>query len=147
MAGHYAEEVSVPVKSCRLMWLVITCALIHVSLVRSLSATERAPGALITVMMRSTVGVVLDEVPAGIRDAIAASYLQMPSTFWQDRAKRQIEHTLYRLIYRRFFYGTPKGPLPLPPARLWSVTLAATGAQRGTVQGHDAVLIPYTLTT
>jgi hypothetical protein len=97
--------------------------------------------------MRSTVGVVLAEVPAGMRDAVATSYRQMPHTFWQDRAQRQIEHTLYRLTYRGFFYDTSKGPLPLPPARLWSVTLAATGARRGRFQGHDAVLIPYEFTT
>jgi len=131
----------------RFAWLVITCSLIQVSLLRSLSAAERAPGALIKVRMKSTVGVVLDEVPAAMRDAVAASYLQMPTTFWQDRAKMQLEHAIYRLTYRGFFYDTPKGPLPLPPVRLWSVVLEARGAQRGTFQGHDAVLIPYDFTT
>ena len=136
-----------PLHTRRLAWLLITCSLIQVSLLRSLSAIDRAPGALIKVTMRSTVGVVLDEVPAVMRDAVAASYRQMPHTFWQDRAQRQIEHTIYRLTYRGFFYDEPKGPLPLPPAHLWSVTLAAMGAQRETFQGHDAVLIPYEFTT
>jgi Lysyl oxidase len=136
-----------PVNTRRLARLVIMCALIHVSLVRSPSATDQAPGALIKVTMSSIVGVVLDEVPAGMRDMVATSYLQMPTTFWQDRAQRQIEHTIYRLTYRGFFYDTPKGPLPLPPARLWSVMLAAMGARRETFQGHDAVLIPYEFTT
>jgi hypothetical protein len=80
------------------------------------AAAEQAPGALIQVTMRSTVGVVLDEIPIGMRDRIAASYLHMPDTFWQDRAIMQLEHTFYRLVYRFFFYSQPKGPLPLPPA-------------------------------
>ena len=97
--------------------------------------------------MRSTVGVVLDEIPAAMRDTVAASSLHMPDTFWQDRATMQIEHTFYRLIYRTYFYGEPKGPLPLPPARLWSIQLAQAGAQRQTFQGHDAVLLPYKFST
>jgi Lysyl oxidase len=140
-------EVPIPLNTRRLTCLVITYALIHVALVHSLSAADQAPGVLITVMMRSTVGIVLDEVPAAMRDTVAASYLQQPDTFWQDRAKRQIEHTIYGLIYRGSRYSTPKGSLPLPPAHLWLVTLAPTGAQRETVQGHDAVLIPYAFTT
>jgi len=129
------------------VWLLVTCSLIHVPPLRSLSAAEQAPGALIHVTMRSTVGVVLDDIPVDLRDQVAASYLQMPSTFWQERANRQIEHTLYRLIYRNFFYSKPKGLLPLPPKDLWSVTLDAAGAQHKTFQGHEAVLIRYELTT
>jgi hypothetical protein len=111
------------------------------------AAAEQAPGALIQVTMRSTVGVVLDEIPTGMRDTVAESYLQMPDTFWQDRAIMQLEHTFYRLIYRNFYYGQTKGTLPLPPVRLWSIRLAAAGAQSQAFQGHDAVLLPYEFST
>jgi hypothetical protein len=71
-----------PLHAYRLTCLVITYALIHIAFMHSLAAAEREPGALIVVMMQSTVGVVLDEVPAGMRDTIASTYLQMPTTFW-----------------------------------------------------------------
>ena len=133
--------------SCRSTALLLLCVLHTVCLWPARAGAERAPGALIQVTMRSTVGVVLDEIPAAMRDTVAASYLHMPDTFWQDRATMQIEHTFYRLIYRPFYYSEPKGPLPLPPARLWSIQLAQAGAQRQTFQGHDAVLLPYKFST
>ena len=83
----------------RLPWLLSVCTLINVSLLRSLSANAQTPGALLQVTLSSTVGVVLDDIPAVMRDTVAASYLKMPTTFWKDRATMQIEHTTYRLIY------------------------------------------------
>lgn len=129
------------------VWLSLTCSLLNVTLLQPLSAHEQAPGALIKVTFSSTAGVVLDDIPTAMRDKVAASYLKMPNAFWIDRANMQLEHTLYRLTYRNFFYNKPKGPLPLPPQDLWSVTLDVAGAQRKTFQGHDTVLIPYEFTT
>ena len=147
-----AWPVSVPEKSTLLSarhgtWLLLMCLLTQAGLLRSLLAQEPAPGALIQVTMHSTVGVVLDEIPIAMRKKVAASYLHMPNSFWKERAKMQVEHTIYRLIYRNFFYNEPKGTLPLPPERLWSITLEAPRAQRQTFHGHDVVLIPYTFTT
>jgi hypothetical protein len=101
-------------------------------------------GALIDVAMDGRVGVLLDELPEEVRDRVADDLLARPASFWEDRARRQIEATLYRLVYRNF-YGDDLGQLPLPPAELWSIELAA--AARVEIDGHDLVAAPYTLTS
>jgi hypothetical protein len=107
-------------------------------------------GALIDVSATSQVGVVLDEIPDSLRGALAAYYQSQPAAFWTERAARQLQHTSYRLTYRGFYYDEEegKGMLALPPRALWDISLAATGAQRVmTEDGHDAVVIDYTLST
>ena len=48
------------------------------------------PGSLISMSMDSQVGVLLDEIPAGIlRDAAAANALAQGADFWTARAARQ----------------------------------------------------------
>lgn len=100
------------------------------------------PGALIDVDMSSTVGVLLDEIPAAHRDRAADAYLAEPTSFWEERAHMQIETTLYRLVYRNFFYDNA-GQLPLPPKEIWEVTVSAP--RRATIDGHDLVVVDYTL--
>jgi hypothetical protein len=105
------------------------------------------PGALISVRMESRVGFLLDELPEGARDAAAAALLERDEQLWRARAQRQIETTLYRLVYRNFFYDEEegRGQLPLPPRELWSIELGAP--QREMIDGHDLVTITYTLTS
>ena len=103
------------------------------------------PGAMIEMSMRSTVGVLLDEIPAGaLRDRAAANALAKGPAFWLGRASRQVRLTSYYLVFRGSFYPTPNyGPLPLPPESVWNLQLHGA-AHRTTVNGHDVVAIGYT---
>src|SRR2546423_743902 len=87
-------------------------------------------GALVRMDMASTVGVLLDEIPAGPqREAAAANALAEPASFWEARARTQVRLTSYRLVFRAQYYSAswsngntvPKGPLPLPPKAIWNV--------------------------
>ncbi len=116
-------------------------------------------GALITVSMPSTVGVLLDEIPADDRDRVAAAILAKPTDFWVTRADQQIKLTAYHLVFRAVFY--PDGfrqQLPLPPESQWQITFAAGDAgdddggtaepyRMTTTDGHDLVMVDYTLQT
>jgi hypothetical protein len=109
-----------------------------------------AEGALIDVSAASQVGVVLDEIPEALRAPLAAYYLSQPAEFWTERAIRQLQHTTYRLTYRAFYYeeSEAKQMLALPPRQLWDIELGEGGARRETTaDGHDAVLVDYTLAT
>src|SRR4051812_13613944 len=57
----------------------------------------RDPGALIKASLTSQVGVVLDEIPAGLRGAIVANLEARDPSFWIARAKAQVAFTRYRL--------------------------------------------------
>lgn len=107
----------------------------------------RPDGALVAVHMDSEVGVLLDEIPASMRDRVAAAILDRPDSFWQELAHRQVRLTLRRLNFRNFFYDN-KGQLPLPPQSLWTYELDPAGPARKTVQNgatvHDVVAIDYT---
>jgi lysyl oxidase len=111
--------------------------------------TDRgAAGALVEVTLASRVGVVLDELPLSQRSAAASYYLAKPAQFWKDRAAAQAEHTNYRFTYRQFYYDVdpPKLKMAMPPEELWRVELKPGGAKRVTTEdGHDAVVIQYTL--
>lgn len=99
------------------------------------------PGALVGVSMNSTVGVLLDELPASMRDRVAQQLAAKPSSFWTSRAKAQVRLTTYRLVFREFYYGGKK-QLPLPPENIWDITLVS-GPRRVTVNGHDLVVVDY----
>lgn len=110
------------------------------------------PGALVRVTMSSSVAVNLDELPASVRNRVATGILLKPTAFWVARAKAQAELTGYRLTYRNFFYGSGSGTssnkqmMPITTSDQWNITLGAA-AQRTTLQGHDVISVPYTLTT
>jgi hypothetical protein len=106
------------------------------------------PGALVRVTMPSKVGVLLDEIPAGMRERVAKDLLDQGPEPWTQRARYQLEHTIYRLVFRQFYYqeGT-KLQLPLPPPELWTITFDPGGAERTQINGHDMVVIGYTLDT
>jgi hypothetical protein len=104
-----------------------------------------AEGALVGISMTSSVGVVLDELPASERARIIAAYAARPDSFWKARAKMQVEATLYRLVYRDFYYGN-RGQLPLPPEQVWNFTLNGPPA-RTEIDGHDVLAVGYTFTS
>jgi len=111
-----------------------------------------APGALIRVDLTSQVGVLLDEIPASIRERVASELLARDDAFWVARAKRQLALTSYRLNFRTYFYeeADAKQQLSLPPESVLGITLggqAGARARRETVEGHDYVLVDYTLDT
>lgn len=112
-----------------------------------------ATGALIRVTTKSTVGVLLDELPEAMRDRVAEELLDGTGEAFVDRARRQLRLAIYRLNFRPAFYdeGDDKRQLPLPPAAVQRIRLVPdeTGAlaRRDTVQGHDYVLADYELDT
>jgi hypothetical protein len=106
------------------------------------------PGALVRMTMQSQVGVLLDEIPAGMRERVARDILDQGPELWTQRAHHQIEHTFHRLVYRQYVYEQDaKLQLPLPPRELWNITLDASGAERKQIAGHDMIVIGYTLDT
>ena len=111
-------------------------------------------GALISMNMSSTVGVLLDEIPAGPqREAAAANALAQPASFWVARAISQVKDTDYRLVFRAQYYAAShssdphvRGPLPLPPRAVWNIQ--PTGSpQRTKIDGHDMVVSDYTFSS
>jgi hypothetical protein len=107
-----------------------------------------APGALVRVSAQGQVGVLLDEVPASIRERVARELLREEDSFWRDRARRQLALATYRLNFRAFFYdeAEAKRALPLPPEQVQQISLAPH-ARRAQLGGHDYVLTDYALDT
>lgn len=118
-----------------------------------INAGASDPGALVAATMDSQVGVLLDEVPPAMRDRVAGRLIAQPEKFWVDRAKAQVALTSYRLNFRgKFYKDQGKAQLPLPVDSLWTITLTrdaggAISARRATVEGHDLVLVSYSLST
>lgn len=110
------------------------------------AVTSDRQGALIDITMTSRVGVLLDDYPADLRDDVAALLLEQPEEAWLARAVRQVHLTRNRLNFRNFLYEG-KGQLPLPPEPLWDITLDEDGPSREEIQGHDLIMIGYTLHT
>ncbi|MDX1417731.1 MAG: lysyl oxidase family protein, partial [Candidatus Promineifilaceae bacterium] len=113
------------------------------STAESTAAPDSAPGALIQVSMEGQVGVLLDEIPAALRDSIAEDLQERPEAYWLALAEQQVRLARNRLNFRNFVYPD-KGQLPLAPEELWSIHLAPSGPSRQTIQGHDLVMIDYT---
>lgn len=101
-------------------------------------------GALIATTSSSRVGVLLDELPAELRDRAATELLTESDAFWEDRARAQLLLAGYRLVFRNFYYDEAdgRGQLPLPPVGLWKVTLKGD-AERMNLDGHDLVVRDY----
>ena len=115
------------------------------------AATDDAPvsgpeGALVRVTMAVEVGVLLDEFPEEMRKRVADALLAQPEDDWLARAERQVHLTRLRMNFRDSNWPG-KGQLPLPQSELWSIALDSAGPQRRTVQGHELVMLNYTLTT
>jgi hypothetical protein len=113
------------------------------------SNSTQDPGALVSVSIPSTVGVLLDEVPAAMRDRVAQAMLAKPTSFWNARAQRQLNLTTYRLVFRQAYYAkmkyTGKDSLPLPPSSVWNITFNGPARRDSSKAGHDYVLIDYTM--
>src|SRR4051812_8126670 len=67
-------------------------------------------GALIGVSMKSTVGVLLDDLkalPAAESSALEAKIIAKPADFWKERVRQQMRLTLQRQYFRHYYYGEP----------------------------------------
>lgn len=116
------------------------------------------PGALVAVSVSSRVGFVLDEIPLEERDRVADALAALDEQEWLARARQQLKHTSYRLIFREYYFlGDDLAPidadgdgrsdrlnLPLPPESLWQLTLDASPT-RVEIDGHDIVAAPYSM--
>ena len=130
-----------------------TCSALLALALATFAGTTRAqtmpasdPGALISMTMKGTVGVLLDEIPVGEwREEAAENALQKQGAdpFWVERAKRQVRLTYYRLVFRGSYYPAGKGPLPLPPKSGWHIVIDGL-PRRAKMGGHDFVLQDYT---
>jgi hypothetical protein len=103
-------------------------------------------GSLVETTVRSEVGVVLDEIPAAMRDRVAAAVRARPQSFWDERARAQLRLTIYRLIFRPFYYDEPKNTLPLPPESVWDIRFTGEPRRRN-LNGHDVVAVDYVYTS
>src|SRR5437867_3322277 len=106
------------------------------------------PGALVSVQMKSQVGVLLDEIPQSERDRAAADLISKPDNFWTERAKDQIRLMNYRLVFRDAFYNQSEGKsaLPLPPEEVWNMQFEKRPF-RTTIDSHDLVLLNFTFSS
>jgi hypothetical protein len=104
------------------------------------------PGALVRVTMPGEAGVLLDEFPPQMRDRVARALIEQSDEMWEARARRQIGLTRLRLNFRDS-HAPGKGQLPLTHPSLWSMALDEAGPRRVTLQGHDLVMLRYTMTT
>jgi hypothetical protein len=108
-------------------------------------AGSTLPGALIRMDLLTTVGVQLDEPPAGpAREAAANWALAKGEDFWEKRASEQVNLTYYRLAFRSFFYAPPpvRGDLPFPPHAAWRFEILDE-PRRMQIGTHDYVAVPY----
>ena len=106
------------------------------------------PGALVSVQMKSQVGVLLDEIPQSERDRATADLFSKPDNFWTERAKDQIRLMNYRLVFRDAFYNESEGKsaLPLPPEEVWNIQFEKKPF-RTTIDSHDLVLLNFTFSS
>ena len=106
------------------------------------------PGALVSVQMKSQVGVLLDEIPQSERDRAATDLISKSNDFWIDRAKDQIRLMSYRLVFRDSYYNESegRGALPLPPEEVWNIQIE-TKPYRSNIESHDLVLTNFTLSS
>src|SRR5262245_11128524 len=97
-------------------------------------------GVLIDVAMKSRVAVLMDAVPASIRDRVADAVLAEPASFWEARARLQVGLTTsYGYFHEKF--------MPLPPDEKWTLLLDSAGAMRTVEDGHDVVSIVFDFTS
>ena len=81
-------------------------------------ATATPAGALIQMNSTSTVGVLLDEIPAGpLREQAAANALAKPADFWIARARNQVRLMSYRLVSAAATTRTLQATARRPTAR------------------------------
>ena len=121
--------------------------------VTSSAATQNGPiaidwsqhsGALIRVSMRSTVGVLLDDYHVNQKQQqynLVRRFLnEKPSSFWIDRAKKQIRLTSLRLNFRNL---PGKKQLPLPPEDIWNITFLTESPRFESINGHHLLVMDY----
>src|SRR5438105_10579082 len=97
--GDPAVTLFSPVPRPRLLVVAVVVTLLAMAPGIVEAQGSRDLGALVRTTARSTVGVVLDEIPTFMRDRITASLIAQPTSFWVARAHRQLQLTTYRLVF------------------------------------------------
>ena len=152
--GHWRGFSSMQPVARRLVSIVAVSILVCLTSLPAVSAQASpatSSGALIRMSMDSTVGVLLDELPAGpLREQAASNALAIGTDFWLARARRQLRLMNYRLVFRGAYYSSSfssdphvRGPLPLPPPSVWDLQLVGS-PYRTKLNGHDVVVVDYT---
>ena len=108
-------------------------------------ASSWPAGSITQATLRSTVGVLLDELPSAQRDAITTELAAKPDDFWIDRARRQAKLTGVRLVFRYNYYTDKRDSLPIGPDSNWRIVLLGKPTRR-TIGTHDVVALDYALT-
>ena len=111
------------------------------------SQTTQAPpntpeGALISTHFTGEVGYNLDEIPDyALDDAKQYVTSQVTDEQWIARAKMQIFATIYRQVFRVYYYG-PRLQLTLPPKEVWHVHMTSDPIEKQ-IQGHSYIVRTY----
>ena len=103
-------------------------------------------GALIQMSFASQVGILIDGVPADLRQTVIDNTLAQSEEQWLELAKTQVRLTRLRLNFRGFG-EEGVGQLPLTPEQIWNIELDPAGPQLGEVDGHELILLNYTFDT
>ena len=114
--------------------------LIGLALLSNWTHAQTTPqGALISTDFTSEVGYNLDEIP-GYALADAKNYVmtQVTEAQWEARAKMQIFATLYRQVFR-VYYFSPLLQLTLPPMDVWRISMTSAPVEK-TIQGHAYIV-------
>jgi len=128
---------------------VVTAAWLSSTITRlPIAVAGPDPGALISVQMKSQVGVLLDEIPGPERERAASDLVTKPNNFWIERAKDQVNLMTYRLVFRDSFYNESEGKsaLPLPPEQIWNIRFESS-PHRNILNGHDLVMVNFTFSS
>ena len=121
----------------------VLCVIESVRMTAAAGPAAPDPGSLVATTATSTVGVLLDEIPASMRDRVAQALIARPPSFWTERARQQLRLTSYRLVFRGFYYSASRKQLPLPPESVWTITLLGAPRRQTDFGGHDVVTVDY----
>lgn len=103
-------------------------------------------GALISLSMQSSVGVLLDGLPADVKEQMIEDWMNAPAADWEARANRQARMARLRLNFRNF-HVEGKDILPMPPASLWNYELDPAGPYLATIDDHELLMHDYTFSS
>ena len=103
---------------------------------------KKPKGALLEVEFSGKVGYLLDEIPFySLEDAKNYINEEVTDEQWRTRIEMQISATLYRQIFR-VYYFSPLLQLTLPPKQVWDIKLDSKPFEE-IVQGHIYISRSY----
>ena len=106
--------------------LILTSLLVVATALQYTDGALSTPkGAMVNIDFKSVVGYNLDDIPVKSREA-AIDYIteNVTEDEWLDRARYQVKLTIYRQVFRTFYYA-PLLQLTLPPEQVWQITFTS----------------------